>query len=250
MSKQFTSSSTLKQIDLNDDLATHQLIEWLSTNKSRILIGLTILFALMVASYRFISARTLQAESDFFHAQTYFNRFEEKSIKMSERSASLEDLDQLQTIMTRHPELHAKYDGLIAQTLISEQEAEKAQPFAQSTFQRTEKAPIHLYREYAQTSLLISAGRYQEAVLAAQQLQEKMNQEISNEFGPTLYAFNLIRLATLYQQLGQFKEELQMWNELQSNSNSEALAILSHLFKDNNISLNQYVEERKKALSS
>jgi hypothetical protein len=249
MSKQSSSSSAVKQLHLTDDLTDNPLVEWLSANKRYILFGLLALLTLIVISYRFVSTTTLKAERDFFQAQTNFSQFQEKGVKSEEFAASIENLDQLEGIINRHPELHAKYDGLIAQGLILEQKVNKARPFAESAFQRVQKDSVDLYHDYAETSLFISAGNEQEALERTLQLKEKMDQHAS-VFGGTLYLFNLIRLAMLYQQLNYSSEELQAWNEIQNyTANNEALITIHQLFKEGSTSLNQYIDERKKILT-
>ena len=251
MSKQTTVSSQLKH--MTDDFMTESnpLIEWLSAHKRQILFGFLALFTLIVLSYRVIAARTLKAENDFFQAQIDFTRFQEKGIQPDESERGLELFSQLETILKRHPELHAKYDGQLVQTLIIGQDIEKAHSFAQSIFQRTEQAHLDFYQQYAETSLLINEGKYQEAVLRTQQLQEKLNhQQINVSFGETLYLFNLIRLAMLYQQLNQPEEEWQAWETLQSYTISgEALRSFYHLFNEGQLSLQRYIDERKRVLN-
>lgn len=248
MSKQSTSSSTLKQNPFNSDWTENPLIDWLSANRQTILYVLLALFALIILSYRWIASRTLKAETDFFQAQVDFTRFQDKTLKPAEWQSSQEDLQRLDTLMAAHSDLHAKYDGLIAQSLLIQNQADQAHPYAQGAFERTAKDEIDLYHDYSQISLLIGQGNYQGAVQQSLELKEKLSQmPLANE--NRLYLFNLIRLAMLYQQLNQPKEERQAWNELQEYSATvESLAVINQAFKEGNASLQSYVEERKREL--
>lgn len=250
MSKQSISAST-RQIRFTEDLADHPIIQWIMTNKRYLLFGFLGLFLLLIVSYRLISSTTLKAEEDFFRVQMTFNAFQEKAIHSKESSESLIDLNQLISLMDLHPELHAKYDGLIAQSLLIENLESKARPFAEQSFIRTKGENLDFYHEYAKTTLLIGAARYEEALTQTKQLKENLAQiETGNSFGETLYAFNLIRLATLYQQLGQSEQELQTWNEVeQYRPNQETLMALHQLFSEPS-SLEHYIKERRRILNS
>lgn len=250
MSKQSTSSSPLNQTHFSNELENHPAVEWLVENKRAILIGFIALFALILLAYRLISARTVSAENDFFYAQTDFNQFQESAVKPTETAQSREaDLQKLVALMDRHPELRAKYDGAIAQTLLIEQNVEQAIPFAQRVFQRTENDGSYFYRAYGETSLVIGAGDYPKAYEQALTLKKQMNEATEKTFGDTLYLFNLIRLAFLQQELNMPQEELQTWNELnQYSANPEALVATYALFTQGQASLSKYAEERKHAL--
>lgn len=233
-----------------EELMENSLVEWLSTYKKFIIGGALVLLAVLILAYRWISTQTLKDERDFFSAQIDFNRFQEKALKADEQGSFANSLNQLSTLMQRHPELQAKYDGPVAQTLIVVQQAEQARPFAERLFERTKDEPVHLFRQYADTSLLISAGQYQEALSQAQALKQVMDQQTNDLQADTLYIFNLIRLATLHQQLGQTQEEWQAWENLERYSkNLDALVTVYQLFREGDFSLNKYIEERKKILN-
>jgi hypothetical protein len=118
-----------------------------------------------------------------------------------------DSLQKLQTILKKHPELHAKYDGAIAQALLSAQNPTEAAPYAERTLQRTQGETPAPYLDYASTTLLIANGKYDEALKAAQSLK-------SNTEYPTLYAFNLLRIAFLNRELKNTQAEKAAWAEV------------------------------------
>ncbi len=242
-------NSSLNNVDLGEDWSSHPAIEWLSANKKFLLWGFLALLACLILAYRMIATRTLNAESDFFQAQTAFTQFQQASLSSEENSAEA-DLQQLQAILQRRPELKPKYEGALAQTLLITGQTAQAQNFAEDIFKRTQPDHLQLYQNYSQTSLLIAEGRYADALQQAQQLQATLDQ-LNEKANPTLYVFNLIRLAMLYQQTGQPQEELQVWEQFQNQPSYRLDFVLAanHALKVGQASLNQYIEERKQALT-
>lgn len=246
MSKQFSNSS-LKMAPTSDEWYDHAAIEWLSKNKQQILWGFLALFIGIIITYRFISAGNLNAERDFYEAQADFSLLQREANTFEEGEMQV-TLQKLNAILQLHPELHAKYDGSIAQTLLIEQEASQAKEWAERNFKRIQFEPVDFYRSYAATSLMIGEGDYAQAATQAEALKEKMQAEGHQDFGEILSVFNSIRLAMLYQKLNQSEKELKAWEALQQTPMQEALITVNQLFKEGQFSLNQYIEERKNAL--
>lgn len=247
MNKSSTSTS-LKNLDLNEDWTSHPTIEWLSNHKNMLLWAFFALIALLVIASRFITWQTLNSEKDFFQAQILFTQFQQAPTNPTENSSSTSDLDELEAIMQRHPELKPKYEGPLAQTLLINGQTSQAQPFIEDIFKRTKPDHLQLYQDYTQTSLLIGQQNYPEALHRAQQLKATFDQ--TNEIvNPILYVFNLIRLAMLYQQTDQPQEELKAWEELQTQPQLlDSVFAANQMLKIGQVSLNQYIEERKQTL--
>ena len=238
---------SLNSIGHMGESGDNALLDWLSAYKQYILLSILVLFGIIVLTYRFVSAHTLKAEGDFLQAQMDFSRFQ--NVNGNNTAAqTLENLTKLETILTTYPELQAKYDALIAQTLIIDQDPNQASTFAERTFKRVKNESIELYHRFAQTSLLISEGKYEQALLETEQLQKSFETAPAEEFGTTLTTFNLIRLAFLYQHLNKKNEEIQIWNQLMSSqSTPEIRSILQQLFNEGNVLLNSYIDARKAA---
>lgn len=232
-----SSPAKLKQIPSIDEWMDTPFVEKVIENKGPILAGIGAVIALLVLSYVFISQKTAGNEQDYFLAERDFNQFVQKD-------GTQEELDRLQAMMRLHPELQARYDGAIAQTLLIRNEAAQAQPFATSLFKRTASDHMEAYRAFGEATLLIASGNNAEAYTRTKQLQQKLEASPGKE---TLYLFNLIRLATLQQLLGNTQEERVTWGELQSylGSHPEALALIAQVFKEAPTALNLYAEQRK-----
>jgi hypothetical protein len=244
-----SNSSSLNNIHFDEDWTSHPAIEWLSNHKNILIWVFAGLIIALIFATRLITWRTLDAEKDFFQAQTAFTQFEQTAGNATDGTATAADLEQLQVIMQRHPELKPKYEGSLAQTLLITGQVPQAQAYIEDIFKRTEPDHLQLYQNYTQTSVLIGQERYADALQNAKQLKSDLDQ-IGAGANPILYVYNLIRLAMLHQQMGQSEEELKAWEELQNQTQRlEAALEASQAFQVGNASLNQYMEERKSALT-
>ena len=246
---------SLNHPPLDEDWSSHPAVEWLFARKNLFLGVFLFLIAILLIASRLISWRTQEAEKDFFQAQTNFTQFEQDAAT-PHSSIATTNLEQLQEIMKRHPELKAKYEGSLAQTLLITKETALAQPFIDDIFTRTQPDHLELYKNYTQTSLLIGQGKYGDALQNAIQLKSTLDQQQNQQENQqeksknsVLYFFNLVRMAILYEQLGQPQEELKTWNEIQNQmGRSPVLLSANGAYQVGNVSLEQYIEERKHSL--
>lgn len=212
-------NSSIPKQNLLDSFDQDSLIEWFSKNgkyAAYIFLGL---IAFLIVVYRLSNSSTTQAEIDYLQAGKEFAAFESADFQKNPPAAD-EALKSLNSIMSSRTELHAAYDGAIAQILLNRAQVTEAKPYAQATLKRTQPNDLPLYGDFAATTLLISEKKYPEALETAQALKHKMLDEIKaspaqndRTFGDMLFAFNLLRIAMLQQQVGNAKAELQTWQE-------------------------------------
>lgn len=237
----------LNSADFNDNLDSHSAIEWIISHKKFFIGGFLALIAALILAYRVTNLQTLNAENDFFQAQTAFNQFQQSTLSAQDSTAS-SDLAQLEKLMLRYPDLKPKYEGSLAQTLLANGQVAQAQVFAEGVFKRVQPDHLQLYQKYSQTSFTITEGHYADALQQTLALKTTLD-ELDQHTHPLLYVFNLIRLAMLYQHIQQPKEELLVWEQLQNQPQRlEAVLAANHLFKVGQATLNQYIEERKNTL--
>lgn len=242
-----SSTTQLKQ-DLFSDGNQYEWIEWISNKKQLLLWIILGLFAILIITYRIMSAERLSAENDFIQAQINYTQVQSPE-KLADQATWNEEFTKLEAILARRPELQSKYDAALAQTLIIEQKPDLAIPFAERTFARINHDNINFYEDFAKTSLLISSAKHEEAVTQSQALNDKMEQSAVTESSGTLYLYNLIRLAFLNQQLNRPQEEKKAWDALYAyKGDYEAVKNVQLLFQTDHTSLSQYSEDRKKAL--
>lgn len=229
-------------------------IQWISTYGRYLLLLAIGLITLLLVIYRMVSGGSGNAERDYLSADQAFTLFARPLAADTDPAANKEALTQLKSYLNRYPELHAKYDGLIAQTLLYRGEMEEATQFAALALNRTAGETPSFYSEYSQTTLLIGSQHYSDALARAQALHQKMlKAEKPNAFGETLFAFNLLRIAILQQQIGLKKDELQTWQEWKGYLNKASGAAFQRLveqFTENKISLLNYIEAREKVLKN
>lgn len=177
-----------------------------------------------------------KAEGEFVQAASAFAKWDQ-----------IEDLEK---IMQKHPELHARYDGPIAQNFLINQDFSGAEPYIERVLRRVDQP---YYGDYTRMSLLISKGNYQEALEGAYQLKGQMENSLKEEKDiSTLYAFNLLRIATLCQQLNNREGELSAWQEIKRQSapgHAGFARLLSH-FSIQDVNLLSYITSREESLSN
>lgn len=230
----------------------------LSSYKNYVYIG--ILSVLLVAVFVFkLGGRKHRNERDFVAATNAFAKWEQILDKEHEA------LKNLAAIMKKHPELEAQYDGDLAQNFIAMQESKGAKKYGEKAIKRTNQP---YFRDYALTSLLVSEKKYSEALKRAIHLKDKMlGDEIfwkkggkAKSFGSGLFAFNLMRIATLYQEMSMSEQELDAWKELKAYAawdtpqkdkriEAEGFELLLNHFSVQDITLLDYISSREKELS-
>ncbi len=265
MAKNNTKTPTsLNQLNFNEELIDHPVFQWLTKHRLTILYAFIAFVALVAITYHFLSRQNSNAEAVYMQATVDFNRFQDAGLAATEPAARNEAFAQLEGYIKEYPPLHEKYDGLIAETLIIEDKPAEAQQYAQLAFNRTQHNDSPFYIDFAKTSLLMSQKSYASSLAATKVLHDKMQSHLVDvqqnsvqlAFGPTLYVFNLIRLAVLQQQLGNNEEELKVWEKLKQLSNEGKLPFDSTqlqdafaLFNEGKATLLTYIENRINILS-
>lgn len=231
-------NSSAKKLNLINEYDHTPLVEWITANRQNILIGFAALIGLLLITYKMLSISINSTETDYLNAETAYQNIQSDQERQ-------ENLTQLEGILSRRPDLHAKYDSDVAQLLIIAQDVPQATPFAEGVFKRTVNQGVDFHREYGENTLLIAAGQYESALTRTTALKEKMNQGNQKDFSNTLYGLNLVRIAILQQALNHPKEELQAWEEVQKFA---GLQEITALFADGKASLSGYIDGRKAIL--
>lgn len=265
----------------NSDIASHlnkmefahlsednRFIQWISQHGLNVLYGLLAVIAIVVIGYRLLYGGGSKGESDYYNAENDYQVFA-KNVASGSTVEAKEQLTKLQAIIQDHPELHAKYDGLLAQGLLNLGDVAEAQPYAARTLERTRDDKLPFYSDYASTTLLIAQQNFSDALKKAEELKQKMldnaaaagNDAGKRDFGDILFAFNMLRIAMLEQQIGDKQGELQSWQELKryakwsgeapsSAINPLAFQILLNHFEEGKVSLLNYIDAREKVLKA
>lgn len=220
-----------------------QIFNWIAENGKNLAYLIAGLFALFFIIYWLSAGNRQKAEHD------YLNAYAQYAIFQHSEGQNQEALDKLAAIMKRHPELHAQYDGLVAQLLINEGKMEQADEYIERSLSRISKDRLPLYENFASTTQLIGEQKFSEALTQALELQQKTLNLSPSE--TILIGLNRFRIAMLYQQLGMKENELKAWNELRSYLTATPSA--SSLVKQltfGKVSLSEYIDYRLKQLKN
>ncbi len=150
------------------------------------------------------------------------------------------------------PSIEKKYEAVIAQKLLNTDRMEEALVLASRALGRVKKeAPYHVI--FAESSLLIEQGKFQQALENAVALKEQMGGSYGCEDkgGSLLYLHNLLRIACLQGALHNRPGEKVAWEELENflqKDNRLARVFLGN-FSFSNVDLAHYIAERKQELS-
>ena len=264
--------SSKHPIDEKEDLATriteHPYFQWFVERRQYIpYVSLAILLVIFLA-FKFFTGKAAKTESNYLLAENYFAMIQ-RSIRSEAGAGNREQaLTKLKNLTDSYPELHSRYDGLIAQLLITQGDSEGARPYANRTFSRTAQNNLPYYSDFSHTTLLIANDQHQQALEKALALKDQLIENAAQNktapqnrnFGDTLFAYNLLRIAMLKKELGPPEEEIQAWKEWkqyariggQSPSNdyfaAEAFIALNNQVGEDNFSLLQYIEAREEEL--
>ena len=180
-----------------------------------------------------------------------------------------EKLIKLQKILKQHPELHAKYDGRIAQKLLLSSQQGLAASFSKATQQRIgELSPY--YTQFSNCSLLIGDKKFDEALSQSKILKQSLDQDETFwktkseivKHGAILYGYNLLRIAFLEQMVGNVGGELAAWKEFKREAgwleseppikqlDPESFYLISQNFQKNDVSLKDFIHYRETLLKS
>ncbi len=190
--------------------------------------------------------------TDFALAETLFEKWK----LAADDSALFEKMSQA---LRKVPTLQKKYEPVIAQKLMGGGKGAEALHIAYRAIEQA-KSSIPYHAHFAETSLLIEKGQYQQALLAAVHLKEEMlkayeEKEFWNESprgGSLLFAHNLLRIACLQQELKNKPGELAAWNELEEkllkHNKSPTTELLLSSFQEKRLDLTHYIAMRKSIL--
>lgn len=253
------------KLSLLDNFDENKIAEWFTVYGKNIVYAIAGLLALIAIIYAVSSGFSGKPEQDYLQAASDFAYFTKAD---ADSALSADAYKRLQTLMSKYPELHATYDGALAQAFLNRNNLAQAKPYAEATLARTKSDNLPHYAEYSSTTLLIAAQKYDEALDKAKALQLTMTGTLANSspdelaFGGELFALNLLRIAMLQQQLNDHSGELatwQQWKQYAGLSNSKSLnvnvdqqafrAVIQQLAVGS-ISLPDYIAYREKALSN
>lgn len=207
----------------------NKFINFFSKHWSKLLLGFLAIASIAAWTERFLSSNHTQTTQDYLLANQIFERCQRGE------HLDVESIEMAENILDRHPELHPKYDALLALTFFSQTKTDKGMKYARSLIEHVAATLPSYYKEYATTSLLIAEEKYDEAYLAAQKLETELKAE---EGFPTLDAMNTLRLLFLADRLDNADQKRITWEKLEKHP---SFLSIQPLFHEGSLSLSDYI---------
>ncbi len=239
-------------------------IEWVMANYKRLLTTMCTLFVLLFCVMPFTKRMKGNAKSDYLAAEAAFIAW------IAQTKHDLDLYKQLKAPLNRHPELDAKFGTLMAQRFLGLGETKMADQYASSALKRTKTLLSPYYLQFSHNTLSISQGHLAEALKQSYELKKRMgedeafwsHQDAKASVGVALYAYNLLRIASLEREVGSKEGELAAWEELMRHAgwggyppqqkmyDPETYQMLAQNFQTGEVSLIDYIQQRKRILAS
>ncbi len=233
-----------------------QSLDWLKTHLVLVAPAFLLFFVALLSAARFMKE---DSQVDYLAAEIAYHHW---------KGEKGESFSKLKKILIAHPELHPKYDGVIAQKLLSSSENGLAASYAKTAFKRIQGFSPY-YTDFSLCSLLISDKHYLKALERAKKLKVSLEKDSafweknSTLFphGYLLYAFNLLRIAILEGTVGTPEEEFAAWQNIKEMSgylektpssnryDSEASLLIQKIFQSQTITLLDYIRHRESLLT-
>lgn len=228
-----------------------QVLDWILDRRKKILLGTVFIFSLLFLLYQLSSRWQGKSQADFFKAQSSFHEW------ITSPQGKNEFFDVLKKTIEKHPELHPKYDGLIAERFLSLGEWSRGSAFAHTMLDRVKRfSPLQA--SFAAASAHIAEGKCEEALVQAKQLKEHLEQDDSLKesslvgCGKILYLYNLLRIALLEHRMNPGPKALEAWEELEEKISEhstaydrEASALLEQNFRYCSVGLKEFIAHKK-----
>ena len=211
---------------------------------------------IIVIGFQISRQKTRTAEKSFIKTHDFMTKLE-KSKEISETYIYIQELEAL---LKKYPQLKTIYSDRIAQNLLSKNMAEEALQFY-ALPKHLDPLYLEFYGNFSDNSITIAQGKYELALKRALELKDNMlgNKLFANQeenIGNVLFAYNLIRIAHIYQELGDHTAELNSWEELEEYSlwneknKSPIYTLIKNNFSEGDVSLINYIEFRRNVLQN
>ncbi len=163
-----------------------------------------------------------------------------------------QNISEIKSLLSKIEYLQPNYQGILGQHLYNIGHVDQASIFAENAIKRTDNE-LQLYSSYSKTSILINNKNYENALISAKQLDEKLSSQKDNHL--SLYSYNLLRLAVLNKILDNKHDEKLACTELKnhldkykgnlkaSQAAQEINSFINNFHKDNE-DIHKYISSR------
>ncbi len=246
------------EVDIFESIQQNPYFQWIVEKRNWLPYIFLALVVLFVLTFRFFSLQSSKTELDFIVAEKAFLEVKRSLTGEVDEQTRDKAIETLQHLIARYPELNSKYNGQIAQILITQGLNNKAENFVQKSSTNLSKdEDMAYYLIFSNISQLIGQQKYKEALDTALHLKDQLLKlpEDSKSDYDNLFAYNLLRIAILQKEAGNPESELSAWSEWKKYSESEkspnklAFNALKAIIEDDNFNLEKYIAIREKELT-
>lgn len=195
---------------------------------SKFLLGILALACIGAWSERYFRKHQQESKQDYIIAQKIFERFQKGE------ALEQESLETTEAILKRHPEMHPKYDSLLALAFFAQHNSAQAIDYARASLNRVSDQLPECYKEYATTSLLMAQGNFQAALEKTIALDHKIT---GKEDYLILDGMNKLRLCFLAEKLQATEDTKTYWKAL---SHHPAFPEIKSIFQEGDLTLADY----------
>ncbi len=235
---------------------------WVAANPKLITAACTTFVVLIFCLFKLSGGFLASGRPNYFEVHKAFSAW------MLEDGQGQTAFQALEGPLRDYPELETKFGARIAQRMLALGDAKRADSYARAAIHRAGDMTSPYYERFSRNTLAISRGQFQmaldEAILLKTELEQddRFWQERDKliRSGTVLYAYNLMRIASLQRQLGSREGELEAWQELIRNAgwregpsslktyDPEAYSLLAQNFSQGDVSLLEFIDYRCKQL--
>lgn len=215
-------------------LATSQWVHWFFIHRGRLLTTALIIATAAVVFVWYVHQKHAQEYKALQEAEALAEKLEGQA-----QASMQETVAQLQAINDRFPAIQGRYDGLIAQELLIENQTQA--PYIDRSIDRLKLAGLAHFAAFSEVAALTAQKEFAKAQEKALALKAQENLPYS------LKAYLLLQITCLYRALGQKEETQEAAKELESYLRSTQLVrqdketaekILAHLQENDAFLLN------------
>ncbi|HEY2810172.1 MAG TPA: hypothetical protein VGJ00_02125 [Rhabdochlamydiaceae bacterium] len=239
-------------------LAKLMTTQWFAAHGKQFFLALCAVAALCVFLFPWMRRYSNAGRSEYSQIEAAFSNW----IVQGTHDPAL--FKKISDPISRHPELGVKFGTLIAQRLLSLGETKLAFEYAQAALKRTKALLCPYHALFSQNTLLISGGQLKEALASSYQLKKTLEEDEAlwthqgqAGGGRALYAYNLVRIASLEREAGSYAGESAAWEEVMrcagwgeyasrpKTYDPEAFKMVAENFQSGEVSLLDYIHQRK-----
>jgi len=153
-----------------------------------------------------ITAQSAKRAKDFEQAHFLAEDLEKNSFSSDDEESSRKSIvTKLTALNDAYPDLHKRYDGILAEEYIFQQNQNKVDPYAKRAIEELRAVGLSQYAQFSEVSRLAAKNKLTDALALAKTLNDSLKKEASsNTF--SLRVYTLIELVGLHKKLGSDQE--------------------------------------------